>query len=127
VPDSEVAHEVKAVNILVVEDDEDVRRLLETALSERFQVASVATGREAAHALLLQRPDIVLADLEVPGLCGEALALRARALNDPPAVYLMSGDHERLRAAERLAEETFSKPFSVFGVVDALSRCAALA
>jgi DNA-binding response OmpR family regulator len=113
------------VNVLVVEDDEDVRRLLEAALGERFQVASVASGREAAHALVLQRPDIVLADLELPGLCGEALALRARALADPPAVYLMSGDHERLRAARRLADETFSKPFSLLGVVDTLGRCGA--
>lgn len=112
----------RAVNVLVVEDDDDVRRLLETALGERFQVSSVATGREAAQALLSQRPDIVLADLELPGLCGEALALRARALQDPPAVYLMSGDHERLRNAGRLARETIAKPFSVFGVVDALSR-----
>lgn len=131
-PEDEVSRaepegEGKSVNVLVVEDDEDVRRLLETALGERFAVSSVSTGREAAHALLNRRPDIVLADLELPGMCGEALALRARALSNPPAVYLMSGDHERLRAAERLAEVTFSKPFSLFGVLDTLSRCPALA
>ncbi len=115
------------MNLLVVEDDEDVRRLLETALGERFSVSSVASGREASLALVSGRPDIVLADLELPGLCGEALALRARALSHPPTVYLMSGDHERLRAAERLAEDTFSKPFSLFGVLDTLSRCPTLA
>lgn len=113
--------------ILVVEDDDDIRRLLETALGEHFDVASVASGREAAGAMLSLRPDIVLADLELPGLCGEALALRAGALHDPPDVYLMSGDHERLRVARRLACHTISKPFSLFDVIDLLNRSSAVA
>lgn len=114
--------ETERSSILVVEDDDDIRRLLETALGEHFKVSSVATGREAAGALLSLRPDVVLADLELPGLCGEALALRARALHDPPEVYLMSGDHERLRVARRLACATISKPFSLFNLIDTLSR-----
>lgn len=119
---SEVRGAADRANVLVVEDDDDIRRLLETALAERFNVSSVATGREAAGAMLSRRPDIVLADLELPGLCGEALALRARALQDPPEVYLMSGDHERLRVARRLACETISKPFSLFDLIATLSR-----
>lgn len=117
-----VSREADRSNILVVEDDDDIRRLLETALGEHFNVSSVATGREAAGALLNLRPDLMLADLELPGLCGEALALRAHALHDPPEVYLMSGDHERLRVARRLACATISKPFSLLQLIDTLSR-----
>ncbi len=111
------------VTILVAEDDDDVRRLLETVLAERFRVASCASGADASRALLSMSPDILLADLDLPGMCGEALALRAGALREPPAVYLMSGDHERLRAAGRLAHDTIAKPFSLHGVIDTLSRC----
>lgn len=113
--------------VLLVEDDDDIRRLLETALGERFEVASVAGGREAAGAMVSRRPDIMLADLDLPGMCGEALALRARALHEPPDVFLMSGDHERLRAARRLARRTIAKPFSLFDVVAILSSSSASA
>lgn len=125
----EVCEEEHRASVLLVEDDDDIRRLLEAALAERFKVSSVATGREAASALVSVRPDIVLADLDLPGMCGEALALHAQALLDPPDVYLMSGDHDRLRYARGLACETISKPFSLFGLIDVLSRraCAPVA
>lgn len=102
----------KPLRVLVAEDD-DVRRLLVAALGRRFDVANCASGREALRALAQDRPEVVLVDLDLPGLCGEALALRAGVLPDPPVVYLMSGDHQRLHLARRLAGRTVPKPFSV--------------
>jgi DNA-binding response OmpR family regulator len=112
--------EDKPIKVLLVEDDDDIRKLLEAALGERFDVASACSGRDAASAMLTVEPDIMLADLELPGLCGEALALRAQALAAPPVVFLMSGDHERLGRARRLARETIRKPFSIREIVDTL-------
>lgn len=118
--EEELVQEGKTIKVLVVEDDDDIRSLLEAALGERFQVASACSGRDAARVMLTQEPDIMLADLELPGLCGEALALRATALQAPPVIFLMSGDHERLGRAERLACETIRKPFSIREIVNTL-------
>jgi DNA-binding NtrC family response regulator/HPt (histidine-containing phosphotransfer) domain-containing protein len=56
--------------ILVVDDDPDIRLLIETALDGLGRIVT-ADGVEAARARLVEKPDVVLVDLEMPGGSGE--------------------------------------------------------
>lgn len=57
--------------ILVVDDYEDVRRMLKIFLeSEHFHVLEAATGAEALTAVQNGRPDVILMDLALPGFDG---------------------------------------------------------
>ncbi len=66
--------------ILVVEDYDDVRRMLKVLLEfEEFQVVEAATGSEALQAIKKQPPDVILMDLALPGVDGVETIRRIRA------------------------------------------------
>ncbi len=68
--------------ILVVEDYDDVRRMLKVLLeSEKFRVLEAATGSEALEVVEDQRPDIILMDLALPGIDGFETIRRVRAID----------------------------------------------
>jgi CheY-like chemotaxis protein len=67
------------VSILVVDDDEDVRRVLVEALETlAARVASAADGAAALGLLARERPDLLVVDYAMPGMTGAELAREAR-------------------------------------------------
>lgn len=66
--------------ILIVEDYDDVRRMLKVLLEfEEFQVVEAATGAEALEVIKKQPPDVILMDLALPGFDGFETIRRIRA------------------------------------------------
>ncbi|MGZ3429937.1 MAG: sigma-54-dependent transcriptional regulator, partial [Polyangia bacterium] len=100
--------------VLVVEDDEDVRRTLERCLlREGCEVTLAVDGKEAAQKLEHTRPDLVLTDLEMPRAGGRevvALSVQRRV----PVVVLTG--HATVEAAVELmragAANFLTKPFT---------------
>jgi serine/threonine protein kinase/ActR/RegA family two-component response regulator len=86
--------------ILIVEDNQDYRRLLEITLHEAgFSVRSVATAAEAIEQVLRDKPAILLLDLSLPGMNGEELC---RVIKEDPflrdiAVLVVTGSGEMER------------------------------
>jgi DNA-binding response OmpR family regulator len=115
--------------VLLVEDDDDVRRTLRQILVAQGFVCQDVPDAEAAQRLLdEQRYELVVADVNLPGASG--LALLARIRVDRPAlpVVLISGDDgpERRAAAQHLGAGFLAKPFSIRellgAILDALGR-----
>ena len=68
--------------ILVVEDYDDVRRMLKVLLeSEEFRVLEATTGAEALDVIKEQPPDAILMDLALPGFDGFETIRRIRAID----------------------------------------------
>jgi DNA-binding response OmpR family regulator len=109
--------------VLLVEDDADLRGMLEGMLPE-FEVRGCATGTEGLNVLHTERVDVLLTDLELPGVSGEELARVARALPRPVTVVIMSGNLARLEASRALADAVVVKPFPMAAVRSALMRAA---
>ncbi len=66
--------------ILVVDDEAHVRRVLELKLKHRgYQVITATNGREGLDLIRTQKPDVVIADLNMPVMDGESLC----RLSDP--------------------------------------------
>jgi CheY-like chemotaxis protein len=106
-------------SILVVDDDPVIRRLLVCVLStEGYRIESVADGTLALR-ILEDEPeiDLVLTDLDMPGLPGTAVAEYLAGSRPGVKVICMSGDpgpHDRaLRLLlERRAADFLPKPFT---------------
>ena len=93
--------------ILVVEDQEDNRQIVRDLLTTTdYEVTEAENGEEALAAVAKERPDLILMDIQLPGMDGlQATAhLKADATTRMiPVVALtalaMKGDEERIRSA----------------------------
>ena len=104
--------------ILVTEDHEDNRRILRDPLtSAGYQVIEAVTGEEGVQFAETQRPDLILMDVQLPGLDGYEATRRIKsnlALRRIPIIavtlYALSGDDVKARAAG--CDANVTKPFS---------------
>ena len=106
--------------ILVVDDDDNLRELLSTVLSQPGRAVDTArNGIEAVELLSQNHYDLILSDLRMPGLDGPALydALRAMRPTSPmPRVIFMTGNVGGGDYADFLrgtTEPMLEKPFSL--------------
>ena len=114
------------MQVLVVDDSPTIRKLLVRMLKDLgWRTAEAKDGIEALERIRVDRPDAVLADIEMPHLDGYGLltALRAKPETaDLPVVMLTSrtADRHRQRAAELGANGYLTKPYRPADIVAAL-------
>lgn len=78
--------------VLVADDEGIVRELLRSALGlDGHEVVEAADGPSAMELINSLRPDVVLLDLNMPGMRGEQVLIRARELDSPPDVIIITG------------------------------------
>ena len=108
-----------APTVLIVDDEKDLRHLLDFNLKQAgYRTLHAATGEEALAQAARHEPDMILLDLNLPDLSGSEVARRLKA--DPetreiPIVMLTarSGEADRIAGFELGAEDYVPKPFSV--------------
>jgi class 3 adenylate cyclase len=103
--------------VLVVDDVPTNVRLLEAILtSHGYTVISAASGREALDRVMADLPDLVLLDIQMPGMNGYEVCRRLRevpATEFLPVVMVTSSDSEvRSEAIETGADDFITKPFN---------------
>lgn len=101
--------------VLVVDDDPDLRSLIELVLAEEgLAVSTVTTGREAIEAVRRDEPDLVTLDLSLPDLDGTEVCRELRGFSDVYVVMVTGRDQEsdRLAGLEIGADDYLVKPFS---------------
>ena len=112
--------------VLVVDDDEDIRLLLEELLRGAGYVVSTAPdGRAALRAFHEHPSDLVILDLSMPELDGFETLERLRDLSDVPVILLTarSGAIDKVRGFRAGADDYVVKPF---GRQELLARIEAL-
>lgn len=101
-------------NILIVEDDANIRKLVRVNLVKRGYSVSEAEDSHQAIALFQQVPvDLVLLDLMLPGLSGVDICVWIRARSDVPIIILSARLEEDLKVAalDAGADDYVTKPF----------------
>jgi two-component system cell cycle response regulator DivK len=104
--------------VLVVEDQEDNRRILRDLLtSASYEMIEASTGEEGVTLAETHRPDLILMDIQLPGLDGYEATRRIKAnpaLRQIPIIavtsYALSGDEAKALAAG--CDAYVTKPFS---------------
>ena len=119
------------MRILVVEDQDSIRRMIEALVQGRgHKVTAVASGVKAIDVATTDPPDLVLLDLMMPGQYdGFEVCRRLRA--DPTThklpiliVTAMDDDGARERATQAGATGFFTKPFSPIALLKEIERLA---
>jgi CheY-like chemotaxis protein len=117
----------QARRILVVDDDESVRKLVHDVLVlEGYDVTSAEDGFAALRAVEATRPDCVVLDVMMPGMDGHAVLSRLRARpteKDLPVVMLtaMADDQSAWQAWTEGVDYFLAKPFEPAELIRYLS------
>lgn len=101
-------------NILIVEDDPNIRKLVRVNLVKRGYTVSEAGDSHQAMALFQEEPvDLVLLDLLLPGLSGVDICSWIRARSEVPIIILSARSEENLKVAalDAGADDYMTKPF----------------
>ena len=115
----------RKATILVVDDEQHTRELERRILAEGpYTVAQASDAAEALALLAHQRFDLVVADLEMPGLSGEEMVAKIRSTVPNQKVLYVSGVVDRLLDARQVlgdGEAFLDKPFTAKGLREAVS------
>ena len=113
--------------VLVVDDDPLIRNLVFAVLEDaRFDLAEATDGEEALRVAAERPPDVVILDVMMPGMDGNAVckAMRADARLAGARIIMLTARSEsfdRDQAMEAGADDFISKPFSPLDLIAAVT------
>lgn len=105
-------------HVLVVEDDEEIRRYICRELSNDFYMTQCSNGKEALALILQRTPDLIISDIMMPEMDGLTLCRKIRqnvTINHLPVILLTARTREEdnLEGLDTGADAYLMKPFSI--------------
>ncbi len=114
------------LRVLVVEDDDPIREVVEFALRDAgYDTIGALDGQHALRLAMVSQPDVVVMDLGLPIMSGPEFVMSWRehlGSNGPPIV-VMSGQPDVMEVARTLgASAAFAKPFDIEALVNSVGQ-----
>ena len=106
---------MSAGRILVVDDDPQIRRVMRVTLTgQGYEIADAKTGEEALEKVREERFDLVLLDMNMPGMGGLETCRALREHSEIAIIVLTvrSGETDKVQALDAGADDYVTKPFS---------------
>lgn len=107
---------MNAATILVVDDEPQIRRVMLTTLaSQGYSVVEVRSGEEALQKMRTERPELILLDVNLPGISGLETCREIRSTSDVPIIMLTvrNSERDKVQALDAGADDYVVKPFGV--------------
>ena len=106
---------MSAGRIIVVDDQPKIRRFMRTTLvAEGYEVDEAKTGEEVLERIRERRPDLVVLDINMPGMGGLATCRAIRKDSDVAIIMLTvrNSEEDKVAALDAGADDFVTKPFS---------------
>ena len=113
---------MSAGKILVVDDDPQIRRVMKaTLVGHSYEVIEARTGEDALEILPKESPNLILLDMNMPGMGGIETCRAIRAGSDTPVIILSvrNTEKDKVAALDAGADDYVTKPF---GIEELLAR-----
>ena len=104
-----------STRILVVDDEPQIRRVMKASLAAQgYLVTEAGSGEEAMEKLAQAKPDLVLLDVNMPGMGGFETCHALRSASDVGIIMLTvrSSEKDKVEALDAGADDYVTKPFS---------------
>ncbi len=115
-------HNLAKTSILLIEDEENIRSFISTALKNtNYKITTAKGGNDGLHLSASLCPDLILLDLGLPDLDGMEVIRKLRSWSSIPVIVISArtNEHEKARALDLGADDYTTKPF---GTVELLAR-----
>jgi two-component system KDP operon response regulator KdpE len=102
--------------ILVIDDEPQIRRVMRATLTgHEYEVDDARTGEEALEKLRHARYDLILLDMNMPGIGGLETCRQIRSASEIPIIVLTvrNSEQDKVAALDAGADDFVSKPFSM--------------
>lgn len=102
--------------LLIIDDDDRITTLFSDFFGNRYEVETALSGLEGLTALLRRRPDLVLLDINMPGMNGLEVLRDIKRLDEHIPVIMVTANNEIAAAEEALKNGAFAylpKPFQL--------------
>ena len=112
-------------HLVIVDDDPELPRLLSLILGRTCEIIVAPDGDTALRLITTRGPDLVISDLEMPGMRGDELLRRARAIDPLIASIILSGHSEewcRGVGGPGSPDAMIQKPFDVRHLQDVVEE-----
>jgi two-component system KDP operon response regulator KdpE len=113
---------MNSANILVVDDEPQIRRVLRSTLtSQGYVLIDAKTGEEGVDIARKDKPDLILMDVNMPGMGGIAACREIRGFSSAPIIMLTvrNAERDKVLALDAGADDYVVKPF---GIEELLAR-----
>ena len=107
---------MSAGHILVVDDEPQIRRVMRTTLvAQGYEVSDARTGEDAFEQIRSERFDLILLDMNMPGISGLETCREIRAGSDLPIIMVTvrGSERDKVQALDAGADGYITKPFEV--------------
>jgi two-component system, OmpR family, KDP operon response regulator KdpE len=104
-----------SARILIVDDEPQIRRVMRTALTAHgYEIHDARSGEEALEAIRERRFDLILLDVNMPGIGGLETCRQIRQTSDAAIIMLTvrSTEQDKVSALDAGADDYVTKPFS---------------
>jgi two-component system KDP operon response regulator KdpE len=111
-----------SATILVVDDEPQIRRVLRSTLtSQGYVITDAKTGEEGVESVRKNKPDLVLLDVNMPGMGGIEACREIRRASEAPIIMLTvrNAERDKVLALDAGADDYVVKPF---GIEELLAR-----
>ena len=106
----------EGARILVIDDENEIRRMLQVGLSaHEYTLGEATSGKEGLNQVLIFHPDLVILDLGLPDMDGLDVLRRLREWSQVPVIVLTVRDREgdKVSALDGGADDYVTKPFNM--------------
>jgi len=111
-----MAMENKSARIMIIDDEPQMRRLLQVALTAHgYEIREAETGREGIDQTAVFHPDLIVLDLSLPDLDGIEVIKKLREWTQTPVIILSVREQEgdKIAALDAGADDYVTKPFNM--------------
>lgn len=112
--------------LLIVDDEEQIRRVLDISLrTAGYEPLQAATGREALQLCVHKQPELILLDLGLPDISGHEVIRMVRTRSQVPIIVLSvrGEDADKVAALDAGANDYVQKPFSTAELLARIRAC----
>lgn len=103
-------------HVLIIEDEQPIRRFLRASLAnEGYRISEATSGQDGLKMAAAQPPDLIILDLGLPDFDGQHVLTRLREWYSSPIIILSARDQEsqKITALDQGADDYVTKPFGM--------------